>query len=273
MFDHTMERAAGIVGPQRVISVIGNGHWRYLDGRSGNAPRGFLVEQPQSRGTAPGIFLPLSYVLAFDPDATVTIFPSDHFIRPNGLFADLMLRAARLAELRPDRLVLAAAIADRPEPEFGWIQQGEKVPEDEDVRAVAQFREKPDLRKAVQFYERGFLWNTMIMAAKARTLWAMGRAFYPAMMERFASLMAAVGTPEEARTLASIYEPMESVDFSKQILERAAERTLVLPMRGIEWSDWGLPERIEETLRSLGGLSDRLAAQALASTQIYSSAG
>src|SRR5687768_4764508 len=69
MFEHTLDRAVGMVGPERVVTVIGRGHWRYLQGRPGLV--GYMVEQPRACDTAPGVFLPLAYVLAFDPEATV----------------------------------------------------------------------------------------------------------------------------------------------------------------------------------------------------------
>jgi len=54
-----------------------------------------------------------------------------------------MERAADVAERVVDRLVLAAAVADRPEVEYGWIQPGEVVGGYEDIRAVSQFHENP----------------------------------------------------------------------------------------------------------------------------------
>ena len=83
---------------------------------------------------------------------------------------------------------------------------------------------------------------------KAKTLWSIGWELHPVMMDGFEALKAAIGTPDEAPILGAIYEPMASIDFSKQVLELAVERSLVMPMDGVEWSDWGRPERIEETL-------------------------
>ena len=249
MFDHTVRRAVGLVGRQRVVTVIGKGHLRYLDPRAQLS--GYVVEQPLNCDTAPGVFLPLAYVLAYDPDATVVIFPSDHFIRPNERFLACMARAARIVERAQDKLVLASAVADEPETEYGWIQPGDLVCDDVadgDARRVLQFHEKPSALEAETFFASGFLWNTFNMAVKAQTLWELGRAFHPEMIERFERLIEAIGTSRESAALAHAYERMPTVNFSKAILERAVDQTLVLPMRGVEWSDWGRPERIAQTL-------------------------
>ncbi len=251
MFEHTMSRAVSLVGGQRVVTVIGRGHMRFLDSRESLS--GYLVEQPCDRDTAAGIFLPLTYVLAYDPEATVAIFPSDHFVNPNLAFLRCMERALELAERPSGWVVLASAVADRPEVEYGWIQSGEPAPEADGLgaRRVLQFHEKPDARRAAEFLSAGFFWNTFNMAVKAKALWELGRERQPELVERFERLRRAIGSAEEARALAEIYEDMPRVNFSKGLLERCAERTLALPMTGVQWSDWGRPERIEATLASL----------------------
>lgn len=245
MFRHTMKRAIDVVGNRRLITVIGRGHFQYIDER---VISGILVEQPENRGTAPGVFLPLSYILAYDPEATVLIFPSDHYISPNSLFVSLMKDAATAAEKFEDHLVLAAAVPDRPEVEYGWIQPGDSMSDCRAAFSVRRFHEKPDPIKAEEFHKSGFLWNTLNIAVKARTLWSIGWELHPVMMDGFEALKASIGTPDEASILGAIYEPMSATDFSKDILEHAVERSLVMPMNGIDWSDWGRPERIQETL-------------------------
>lgn len=248
MFDHTMDRAVGFVGRQRIVTVIGHGHMRFLAKPRPSPLFGYVVEQPCNRETAPGVFLPLAYVLAHDPEATVAIFPSDHYIAPNEAFLASMDRAARVAEKMPDHLVLAAAVADRPEVEYGWIQPGAPIKGYDGLASVRQFHEKPDPSRALSFYNEGFLWNTLNMAVKGATLWDLGRKHQPQMMERFERLRAAIGTARETETLAQIYADMPLVNFSKAILERAVAQALVMPMQDLEWSDWGKPERIQETL-------------------------
>jgi mannose-1-phosphate guanylyltransferase len=271
MFDHTMDRAVGLASRQRVVTVIGRGHSRFLTAAS--PLYGHVVEQPRNCDTAPGVFLPLAYVLAHDADAVVTILPSDHYVSPNEAFLACMDNAASLVEAGDDRLVLAAAVADRPEVEYGWIQPGRIADAQLEARAVLQFHEKPDAERAERFYREGFLWNTLNMAVKASTLWALGRRFHPEMMARFDLLRESVGTPREAAVLAGIYDGMPAVNFSKGILERAVAQTLVTPMRGVEWSDWGRPERIQETLeRRASRLVPRLSIPAVGSSRPVSGA-
>jgi hypothetical protein len=52
--------------------------------------------------------------------------------------------------------------------------------------------------------------------------------------------------------LAHVYRDLPASDFSRHILQRAPERSTVVPMEGIDWCDWGRPERISATLAALG---------------------
>jgi len=74
--------------------------------------------------TAAGIFLPLAYVRARDPHATVVIYPSDHFVYPEERFVESVRSAVRAAEKIKDRLVLLAAARTAPTPNSAGFCRG-----------------------------------------------------------------------------------------------------------------------------------------------------
>lgn len=254
MLEHTWERAAAAVGRGRVVTVIGRSHERFLYMPRPLAAPGPVLIQPQKRDTAAGVLFPLAYILSQDPEATVAILPSDHFILPNDRFLDCLRTALDLADVFLDRLVLLAAQPTRPETDYGWIEPSGHVLRGGEpaARTVSRFLEKPDEEEARRFYQAGRLWNTMITAARGRGLWAMAQGLVPALTARFDRLRAAMGEPEEGRVLEEIYRDMPAMNFSRHILERAATRTLAVPMRGVYWCDWGRPERLAETVKTLG---------------------
>jgi mannose-1-phosphate guanylyltransferase len=204
--------------------------------------------------------------MARDPSATMLIFPSDHFIYPTERFLERLRLAHALLTIYREHLVLLGAPADRPEPDYGWIVTGSSVPTrsshgpaPEAYEALA-FREKPDVAEAQTLLDSGGLWNTMIIAVRVMTMWHLAGRLIPEMVSRFEPLLHLLRAkdtlhyPAESRRVALelTYEGMGSYDFSKDILQRAVDATLVIPMRGIEWSDWGRPERIVQSLERLG---------------------
>ena len=254
MLEHTIERASGVIDARKMVTVIGSGHWRYLEQpRAQNVP-GLIIEQPAQRDTGPGILLPLTYILSLDPKATVAVFPSDHFVTPRDAFQEQLREAMALTDRLPDRIVLMGATPDRPEPEYGWIETGAAVPAagNRDVRAVTGFVEKPDVGLAARLYQTNALWNTFIMVFKAETLWSIAGRVLPSIMSRFQALRLGLEGVGELPDLDELYRTMDRANFSRDLLTVAAPRCLALPLSGVHWSDWGRPERIAETLHVLG---------------------
>ena len=211
------------------------------------------------RGTGGGIYLALSKILAHDPEATVSIFPSDHFICPRSSFISQVECAQNLVEDLRDKMVLMGVRPDVPETDYGWIEPGARLligyPLTRIAHQVLSFHEKPSKQNAERWYSRGYLWNTMIVSAKARTLWEKGKQILPFTFESFEAFLVHLrNNPSEKLTAASIpslFQEIPVFDFSKMILSKTARESIVLPLEKILWSDWGRPERVFSTLKDI----------------------
>ncbi|WHZ24307.1 MAG: Mannose-1-phosphate guanylyltransferase (GDP) [Nitrospira sp.] len=253
MFQHTLDRMMRITSSARTVVVVGRGHQEAW-GQIGERHPGMVLVQPRNVDTAPGIFLPLTYIRARDPEGTVVISPSDHFVFPEERFLREVLYAVRAAEELTDRVVLLAVRPEGPEPEYGWIKPDHELAcfGARPVRAVKTFLEKPEPALAQLAYASGALWNTFLMAGKVDRFWNLGWRVLPKMMALFERLGEAIDTPKEAEVLRAIYERMPHVSFSRDLLAQVPRETAVMEMEGLWWSDWGSPERIIETLTRSG---------------------
>ncbi len=254
MFQHTLDRADRITLPEQKVTVIGRTHQIEARAQLSAGKAGKLIVQPANRDTAAGIFLALTHVLAEDPQATVLVYPSDHFIYPEEQFSEVVRKAAQAAQHLRDSLCLLGVLPDRLEPEYGWIHPGPCVScvGGLEIRATEAFREKPGVEMCRTAMASGALWNTLVMAARAATLWEMGWQCFPEMMMLFEWYREAIGTSEEAQVLEKIYAAMPSRNFSSELLERLPGRVTVMELGGVLWSDWGRPERILETIQRIG---------------------
>lgn len=253
MFQHTLDRAARITPPTRTVTVVSRAHRQEALIQLGRRPMGTLLFQPADRNTAAAIFLPVTYIRARDPGASVVVFPSDHFVYPEHRFLEVVRHAVQTAEARPDRLVLTGATPDRLEVEYGWIERGLPLSgtSGEQVDGVRSFLEKPSIMQADAALHTGALWNTLVFAAKADLLWNLGWQCFPDIMPLFERLSQAIGGPDEGRALEAISQDMPAKNFSSDLLQRVPEQLAVVELSGVLWSDWGKPERIAETLRRI----------------------
>lgn len=256
MFQHTVDRADRLCLPERRVTVIANAHREEVLTQLASRGSGKLLAQPVNRDTAAGVFLALAFIRAHHRRATVVIYPSGHFLYPEGRFARAMQAAVRTASLLPDRIVLLASPASRVEPEYGWIVTERELGwmGEHAVRAVEAFVEKPAPRLAQDLLVSGASWNTLILAARLETLWKIGWQCLPEILGLFENWSAAVGTVEEEAALEAIYQQMPARNFSSHLLQLVPHRIAAISMSGILWSDWGKPERIWEALQWIGKL-------------------
>lgn len=259
MLEHTYRRAESVIPRERLFTVVNQAHLKYstvvdqLDGRH----LGTIVVQPENRETGPGLLLPLMHIYKRYPNAIVAVFPSDQFIWEG----DRLMRHVRLAhaivQRQPSKLVLLGI-----QPEYGESEYGYVLPmKDGDVSGwgnydVTKFVEKPDFVHAHKLIARGALWNTMMMVFKADTLLQWVEELKPEIYRQFKRIYTAIGTPRESAVLRDTYNRLNTVNFSKELLEPIAQkhpaRLTVLPVTNVAWSDWGSESRIVETLSRMG---------------------
>lgn len=254
MLQHTLNRTTVAIPPNRILTVIIRGQLGIAREQLGGWPSDCLVVQPSNRDTGPGILLPLLRIQARDPEATVAIFPSDHFIWEEGIFMAHILQAVEFLEKHPDLLILLGIAPDRPETAYGWIEPGEAIASQAGYRLlrVKGFREKPDADTAYHLYLEGGLWNSLVMLGRLPTWLRAIEQMLPDLWDRFRPIRAALGTSREMKMLEEVYRDMPAFNISRQLLERIPDRLGVMPVKGVLWSDWGDEKRIFETLGRIG---------------------
>lgn len=248
MVEHTLDRAHRL-SEDRIVTIVSASHRRWA---SQQVHTGSLVHQPRNRDTGPGLFLPLALVKARDPDAVVYILPSDHYVRPVDRFVAAVRRAGDIAERNRRSIVLAGVPPTCPDVEYGYIEPGAQVDVRGQVAKVARFVEKPDAATARAAIARGAVWNTFVMAASVRAFWEAGREVIPDVVARFDALIPHLGKPTEEAAIAATYDDMPHANFSRDVLEHVTDRCILSRLDGVEWSDWGAADRIEETLARRG---------------------
>jgi len=253
MLQHTVDRADSLTAPNRRVTVVSAAHTeaahQQLQNRGGR-----LVVQPVNRDTAPGIFLPLTYVRATDPHATVIIYPSDHFIYPEEKFLEGVRHAVLAVDLVGERLIVLGIRPEGCMREYGHIQLDCHLGGygTHSLWTIRRFIEKPGFQTAQECTGDAVLWNTRVIVAKVDTLWSMGKKVLPSMMRLFETLQSAIGSPRECQVLGGLYERMPARDFSLDMLEQLPNRVAALEVNGVTWSDWRRAEQIAESLGRVG---------------------
>jgi len=226
------------------------------DQLSGRKPRTVVV-QPDNRETGPGLLLPLMHIHKRHPNAIVAVFPSDQFVWEEDRFMRHVRLAHAIVKRHPFKLVMLGVKPEYDESEYGYIvPKVDSATNGWGVCAVTEFVEKPDVVRAHKLIAHGALWNTMMMVFNASALLQWVEEVNPEMHRRFKRIDNVIGAASAAVVIRDVYEHLEPVNFSKELLEPMAqkhpERLAVLPVSNVTWSDWGSESRIFTTLRRIG---------------------
>ncbi|HTY76902.1 MAG TPA: sugar phosphate nucleotidyltransferase [Candidatus Bathyarchaeia archaeon] len=250
----TLDRVGLLVPAERTVVVTLTDHTRYVEAELRGAPRPHVLAQPYDRGTAAGVLLPAHWIKAQDPEATVVVFPSDHFVLEESAFMCHVADVARAVRHRPESMIILGAEATEPEAGYGWIEPGDTVawtPRGP-LRRVHRFIEKPPLEDADMLFQAGCLWNMFVFAARVPALIEAGRIGVPLLHDRLARLELFLGTRHEPWAIRQACMLAPTANFSRSVLEDESLSLIVSKVPDLTWCDLGTPERVARTLRRLG---------------------
>lgn len=253
MFRHTVDRAQKVISAERLVTVVTRAHLEHAGREIDAIPTENVLVQPSGRETAPAILLPLLHIYRRDPQASVAIFPSDHFVLEEDRFMDHVKAGFEHASLNPFNVVLLGVEPAQPEQEYGWIEPNAKDTRQGNFTfsGIKRFYEKPDHLAAQSLFANGCLCNTMVLVSRAWILLKLFKVFLPEMYDTFGFIRRELRTSEVQAMLESVYERIPDINFSKMILERSTNCLTVLRVSGVYWNDWGTEHRIREDIARL----------------------
>lgn len=242
LLSHTRERLKPIFGDNRSMFVVTKKHDSFYAAELADVDPSRVLEQPANRGTGVAIIAALLQLLD-EVDAIVGIFPSDHYYADNAAFAATVKSAINVSSEHDDSIVLIGAKPEWPEVEFGWIEpglvitNGTRTP----LFGVSRFCEKPRPAEARSMMRKGGLWNTFITIGRASAFLKLLSATVLSAMTRMAEAIA-------GGDLQSVYNEIETIDFSKHVLSMDTSGLLVMPDNMSGWADLGNQARVIDAL-------------------------
>jgi mannose-1-phosphate guanylyltransferase len=245
----TLDRLALGVSPERTIVVTVRSHTAYIaEEFHGCASPPYVLVQPEDRGTAAGALYPAHWIGWRDPEATVVIFPSDHFVRGEATLMAQVLDAARALDRHPDRVVLLGAPSTAPAGEDGWIEPGAPLDDDGVLSTVrGLWTRRPDA-PAPSPLSADCLWNTAIVVARVRALVRLGESAQPDLSGRLAGIERFAGSDDEPAAVHQAYALMTRASLFRDLLARRPEHLAVCRLQRVTWSDLGSPRRVADVL-------------------------
>jgi mannose-1-phosphate guanylyltransferase len=254
MLRHTLDRVEKIIPIKQLKIVVARKHRSYLPEILKEREMKSVLLAPENRESAASMYLALSHIYLRDPEAIVAVFPSDHFIGEEERFLQYVEDAISFSAKYPDYLVLLGIKPTEVNSDYGWIEPSKNFLQHEGNRfhKVKCFQEKPDHDDAQLLFNKGCLWNSLVVTAKCDLLVKMYRKHVACIYDAFKQSKIYYGTDEEEQFVKQAFEKIPPKNFSRSVLEEVTNNLFVLRAEGILWSDWGNKAQVIKDLDSLG---------------------
>ena len=193
--------------------------------------------EPQRKNTAPCIAYAAAKIHALNANANLIVSPADHLIIQQDNFAETVNTGLKASA--QGRIATIGIKPIRPDTGYGYIEfDSSKESQPNDVIAVDQFREKPDLAAAQSFLDAGnFYWNSGIFIWKSATVLNALKEFQPELYDLFAGDLSFYNTSNEQEKVNHCFEVCEDISIDFAVMEHAKNIDIVLS--NFDWSDLG----------------------------------
>ena len=193
-----------------------------------------VLLEPMRRNSGPAIAAGATFALARDKDGVVLALAADHVVRDTAAFLAACRQGLMAAET--GRIVTFGVKPDRAATEYGYINPGEVVCGE--VRAVANFVEKPDQATAAEYITSGYLWNSGNFMFRASMLLDEYRKVDAESVEAITASVAKAGRDLGFVVLeAEAFGAAKAISIDYAVMEKTAHAAVVPVSCG--WSDVG----------------------------------
>ncbi|MGM4886784.1 mannose-1-phosphate guanylyltransferase/mannose-6-phosphate isomerase [Tardiphaga sp. 11_C7_N12_6] len=193
-----------------------------------------ILLEPARRDSGPAIAAGAAFAQARDEEAVVLALAADHVVRDVPAFVAACRAGLVVADA--GHIVTFGVQPERPATEYGYISPGQVL--SGEVKSVAKFVEKPDLKTATGYIEAGYLWNSGNFMFRAGMLLDEYRRVDSDSVETITSAVAKAGRDLGFFTLdADAFGKAKSISVDYAVMEKTRKAAVVPVSCG--WSDVG----------------------------------
>ena len=247
LINETIKRLNGIVKMENIFIITNKRHYdisKQLVEK--NFLRSNLIIEPVGRNTGACIAYASMVISRKDKDAVMCILPSDHYIKNENRFKEILLKAFEAAE-KTHKLVMIGIKPTFPATGYGYIRYDKNKKQLDEFYEVAEFIEKPTIERAVEYAaDESCLWNSGMIICKVSSILENIHRYLQELSKEFEKIKEFIGTEKEQECIEKIYPDLQNISIDYGVLERSQD-LLVIP-GDLDWTDVGTWETLKQII-------------------------
>ncbi len=240
----TYERCLRIVPQENILVITAEKYRDLVEEQIPELDYANLLLEPYGRNTAPCIAYATYVLMKRNPEARVTVMPSDHLIDNDGKFTETICNTFEYVR-NNDVLMTLGIVPTRPDTNYGYVQTygGREAYKNNEPLQIKTFTEKPDRELAQVFIGTGeFLWNAGILVWKVSVIKEEMEKHLPEVTSQFKGWETALDTPAEREFIERAYTDCPNISIGYSVMERT-DRAWIYPA-DFGWKDIGTWESL-----------------------------
>jgi mannose-1-phosphate guanylyltransferase len=239
--------------PEDIFISTGKKYEAIVKNHLPQIPSDNFIFEPEMRDVGPAVGTALGIVGKTNPEEPVAIIWSDHFVKKERRFREVLHFAKDLVLENKDSLVFIGQKARFANQNLGWIEFGDEL---KDIRGTKVFRFKrliyrPSLSEAQKYLESSnFAWNPGYFVTTPDFILSQYKQFAPDIYQGILEIQASLGTKDYEKTLEKVYPQFEKISFDNAILEKMDAGKVSVIAADLGWSDVGAWEALKEALEN-----------------------
>ncbi|MBI5076813.1 mannose-1-phosphate guanylyltransferase [Candidatus Falkowbacteria bacterium] len=202
-------------------------------------PSNNYIFEPERRDTAPAMGLSAAFLFNRFPDEPMAFVPSDHFIKDEKQFIELIKKADALIR-ETGKMIDIAVEPTFPSTVLGYTKIGEKIG-DGSIK-IFEFKghtEKPDFETAKKYIESGeYLWHASYYMWTPRKFLDAFQKYSPSDFEKLSAIVKAYGV-NDSEKIKETFRELDKNSFDYAITEKIDPREVLILRADFGWSDVG----------------------------------
>jgi len=237
LLQQTVLRIKEIITAKNIITVTVSDQRHMVEQQLRQIDRSLtesIIEEPLSRNTLPAIACAVTAIMRINPDATICVFPADHYIGNESALHEAIGRAVMHSQ--SGGITALGAKPDRAETGYGYIRRGQLLAQSLAYK-IETFTEKPELEKAQSYCaSEEYYWNTGIYVFRASVLMDELKALQKEIYDILQNI-SPLSIDTESSEMQSAYNKFPTISIDYGIMEKT-DRAAVVPVE-MDWNDMG----------------------------------
>lgn len=257
LLEQTVERINAVIPKEQIFIATNKAYEKAVKEKINCIPDQNIILEELSKNTAPAITMAVLKIESIYPGSTIFILPSDHLIKKDNNFTNLLIKAAKITEEK-DTILTIGIKPEYPETGYGYIKLSSDnlIYKEQEYYKVEGFKEKPDLKTAEEYLKAGnYYWNSGIYIANSQKLLNEIEKREPSLYNDCKKIMeksnyknlSEIKNHKKRMEIKDLYNNLENISIEYSVIEKL--ENIYLLKADFIWDDlgsWTSLERVKE---------------------------